>query len=384
MYAFDGPSTSKVIENAPAPITAYTDAQKWYLRDANWSPDFPTSAERILTSYTNERRFANMPGLPPSVVIAFEPAFFERLLAFVGPVSAEGKTYSSENVMDFLEKDVEQDFLKKGLAVSERKKIVAEVGGRLMEKLKKIPAEKYAKLVHLLAGSLADKQILLYAQDPAMLKPLDARGWTGRTLGSSSDFLWVVDANLGGFKTDRVLDRNIGYTLDTSDANHLKATVTLTYHHTHPGFDYRTTRYRSYTRIYVPDGSTFISSSGSMKNDLHETHGVLVPGTVDVTHELGKTVFGTFWAIEPGKTGTLSFTYELPPSVVTSIAENQYILVWQKQPGVDNATLTLDLRLGKNIQTVSPPEDQKYWGDTRVQMDLVSQRDQTIQVKLAP
>ena len=335
--------------------------------------------------FSVERVFAGRGSdVTPTTMIAFEPGFFERMFVLTGPVTVEGKEYTSKNVMDILEKEVEINYAKNGIAERDRKKVIAEIGGAMLQRLRELPASMYPNIIHEVASALKEKQILLYAQDPALLKSLDAKGWTGRTQPTIVDSLWVVDANLGAYKTDRVMDRTISYKMDATDLNHPTATVTLTYHHTLPLFDWRTTRYRSYTRVYVPDGAKLISSSGAMKNDLHETRNVFTSGDVDVMHELGKTVYGAFWAIEPGKTGSLSFTYELPASVADAIRAHTYQFDWQKQPGVDQASLTVDLRLGKNIQSVSPPEKESEWGDTNVRETLTSQTDQRIQVKLAP
>ena len=39
------------------------------------------------------------------------------------------------------------------------------------------------------------------------------------------------------------------------------------------------------------------------------------PGVIDVSQEHGKTVFGSFFSVEPGETGSLTITYKLPVSV---------------------------------------------------------------------
>jgi len=41
-------------EEAPAPIAKYLEQKYWSLRDINWSPDFPTTAEKALYMYDKE------------------------------------------------------------------------------------------------------------------------------------------------------------------------------------------------------------------------------------------------------------------------------------------------------------------------------------------
>ena len=68
-------------------------------------------------------------------------------------------------------------------------------------------------------------------------------------------------------------------------------------------------------------------------------------GAVDVTRELGKSVFGTFWVVEPGKTGTLTFRYALPASVSDRAASGSYRLDWMKQAGNDQTSYGLSVAL---------------------------------------
>ena len=222
---------------------------------------------------------------------------------------------------------------------------------------------------------------MAYSQDPALLKVLDARGWTARAKPTNGDFLWVVDANLAALKTDGVMDKKIAYTLDAHDPENPIATVTLTYKDLAQKIDWRYTRYRSYTRVYVPEGATLIKTEGAMKDDRYKTGGVAVNGPVDVTKELGKTVFGAFWSIEPGQTGTLSFTYKLPTSIFELLDSGSYRLDWPKQAGADRTALTATLLFDKTVTGASPSEERSNWGDATYEYQTDSLQDQTVRIR---
>ncbi len=376
VYNIDNPSSYDWHEVPPAPIAKQLGVSAWYLRDANWSPDFPTSANRILDFYAREVALGTGKPVadPPNAVLALEPAFFEDLLRLTGPVTVDGETYDASNFFDKIQYQVEEGFLKEGIPLEQRKDIVNKIGAAIFDKLKALPFSRWNEVTNLATQAFQRKQIMVYAQDPSVLKTLDAKRWTGRMMATNGDFLEVVDANLAALKTDGVMNKKVAYTLDATDPAHPRATVTLTYTNTNKVIDWRYTRYRSYTRIYVPDGATLISSHGAMKDDLTKTGGVVVPGQVDVTHELGKTVFGAFWAIEPGKTGTLTFTYALSPAVVSSTT---YHLDWPKQAGADHTQLTLDLSFDKTLQSAVPGEDASQFGDSRYEYTTDSLEDRT-------
>ncbi|MEW6567729.1 MAG: DUF4012 domain-containing protein, partial [Chloroflexota bacterium] len=64
---------------APPPLERYMQAGQWLVRDANWSPDFPTSALQIRELYTYST------GTQTDGVIAFDLTALARILAVTGP-----------------------------------------------------------------------------------------------------------------------------------------------------------------------------------------------------------------------------------------------------------------------------------------------------------
>lgn len=384
VYNIDNPVSGVWKETPPEPITKYLGLQNWFLRDANWSPDFPTSADRILEFYIRESEMQLHAELPhrPTAYLALEPGMFASLLRLTGPLTVDGEIYDASNFFEKIEYKVEVEWHQKGLPVEKRKEVISKIGDEMVKKIFDLPAERWPEILHVVTQSLERKQIMAYSREPDLQSLFESRGWTARTKSTDGDFMWVVDANLAALKTDGAMKKSVHYKIDATDPQGPKATVTLTYANTAKGFtDYRYTRYRTYTRVYVPEGSTLISSSGAMKDDLNMTGGVMIPGTVDIFKELGKNVFGTFWSIEPGRTRNLSFTYRLPKELADRIKAGDYHLDWMKQPGVDEASLTVDLSFGKNIQSASPPEDQKLWGDGKYEYKTSSLTDREFEVK---
>lgn len=384
VYNIDNPVSGVWKETPPEPIRQYLGLNNWFLRDANWSPDFPTSADRVLDFYIRESELqAHAPlSNPPSTYVALEPGLFEALLRMTGPLTVDGKTFNAENFFEKLEFEVEVGWHQQGLPVEKRKEIVSRLGQELVKKLFSLPAARWPEVLDVLTLALERKQIMIYSRDPGLLRLLDARGWTARTKSQTGDFVWVVDANLAALKTDGAMNKSVTYNLDATDPQEPKVTVNLEYTNTAKGFeDYRYTRYRTYTRVYVPEGSELIESQGAMQDDLNKTGGKLIPGKVDVFNELGKTVYGAFWSIEPNSTGNLSFTYRLPPYIAKQIRQNEYQLDWSKQPGADETNLTVNLLFDKNIKSATPSEERNKWGDARYEYQTDSLMDRSFVIK---
>jgi hypothetical protein len=370
VYSLDDPVKDKWKDPVPEPMKRWLGVKAWYLRDRNWSPDFPQSAEDIMQTYARERAMAASSTIEEvNGVIAFEPAFFEDLLRFTGSLTVGTRTFTAENFFDQLQYDTEIGFAQKGIPVAKRKEIVLQLGDALVARLMSLPARQWPQLLDLLAKGFQEKNILISVRDAQTQALLDAHGWTGRTRTAAGDYLWVVDANLGAFKTDGVMEKNISYSLDTRGNGAPIATVKLTYHNTNSIPNWRYIQYRDYVRIYVPDGSTFMGLTGATS---------LAP--VTVTHELGKTAFGIPWTVDPGATATLTIQYRLPEAIGTQILQNSYQLLVQKQPG-SNTQLTIDHAFGKNLTYAAPSEAAKEIGDAFYRVSLPMTVDRLFQIR---
>ncbi|MFA6429549.1 MAG: DUF4012 domain-containing protein [Patescibacteria group bacterium] len=363
VYSIDLPISGVWPDEPPAPLKRWLELKKWFLRDSNWSPDFPTSAQRIMDVYYRERAMASATTTAIDGVIALNPDFFRDLLRLSGPVEAEGKIFTADNFFDLMEWEVEVEFLKTGKPRAERKELIGKVGEALVQKLMSQPASEWPKMLDAVTAAFDRKDVLVYANDPEILRMLDDRGWSGRMLATLDDYLWVVDSNMAAWKTDGVMEKQIFYSVDTTAPGGPLATVRLRYRNPILKPDWRYTRYRDYVRVYVPRGSELLSASGMMDNDIERSRGNVLPGTVDVSEENGKTVFGAFWAIEPKETRELIFTYRLPIMIVNPQASSYRLLV-QRQPG-NHAQLTVDHLFGKKLMTAVPAESAEEYGDHR-------------------
>ncbi len=266
---------------------------------------------------------------------------------------------------------MEVGYKQAGIAPHERKGIIGRMAHIMLERI----AKDYTllpQLVPVASAAVQAKDLQAFAFDDALEHWIAIHGAQGSLPESAGhDSLGVFDTNLASFKTDTVMDRSITYTLQGRNA-----TVTLRYVN-HGAFTWKTTRYRTYTRVYVPLGSRLIEVRGALEDDKTKNPRLL-PGTADVSEEHGYRVFGAFTAIEPQHSGTLSFTYELPESVVSGPS---YGLTLIKQAGTGSVPLTIDLKFGKTIERAEPASERSD-GDTYVLKGRFD-RDQHVGVQFA-
>lgn len=394
VYALDRLTEGKEKEAAPYPLSVYNQTPIWYLRDANWSPDFSVSAQKVIQKFQEETSLISLEArasIPYADtidgVIAFTPTFASQILKLTGPIVVSGQTFTSENISDKLEYQVEYGYAKQGIPEAQRKEIIGQLMDAVTQKMSEMPISEWGSVLAILEDAFSKKHFFLYHTNPDVEQVITHAGWSGNvTVGEGhappvqmhSDVQLVVDANMASLKTDPVVDRTISYQIVTGANGERIGRTSITYHHT-GSFDWKTSRYRTYTRLYVPLGSTLIRVIGALKNDQTQNPNKEA-GTPDVSSELGMTVFGAFIAIEPGATGTLTFEYTLADSVRSLIANNTYVLKVLKQNGARDHALTLDLNFGKNVLRAIPPEDTKEWGDTRYQLHTILDQDKEFNV----
>jgi hypothetical protein len=229
--------------------------------------------------------------------------------------------------------------------------------------MKAMPVSRLLEAVGILHRNLEEGHVLLSMRDNDLQTIVMNNDWGGKLKTVRGDYLTVIDANLASLKTDPAVRRTISYAISPQADGSFLGSVRILYDH-RGHFDWKTTRYRTYTRVYLPQGSEFASVIGAMENDKLKDPGRHA-GKADVGDELGRKWFGAFISIEPGEKRTLEFRFKVAPSVVQAIRAGKYSLDVEKQPGTVAHGLTLDLDFGKKVSSAEPPEDRSQWGDTR-------------------
>jgi hypothetical protein len=201
----------------PEPIKKYTASKRWFLQDANWSPDFPTSAQRVAWFIENslDEEIAG--------VVAMDTDLFEKLK-------------SSKLFVEMLIQALEEGKIKFWFADAVLTAVFQEAG---------------------LAGSIRS----------LVCPKIDG-------VSCIKDFLFPVEANLSLNQVNKFLLRD--YSLDIVYQNEvLLHKLIITYKNDSkagiwPGGDYK-----NYLRVLVPQEATnpsavFVSKDGSKTLDIDE------------------------------------------------------------------------------------------------------------------
>jgi hypothetical protein len=307
----------------PYPLQETLGIQSWKMRDSNFSPDFETNAQKAIEFYHLGGGQENFDG-----VIGVTSNVLGSLLKITGPIQLNDYpgTYDSSNAIISLEYQVEKGYSDQGIEKQDRKDIMNELFEEILNRINNLKTPQKIDLFESLIDSLNQKDIQIYFADPTLESQTELADWAGQVDPNwKNDFLMVVDANIGAFKSDYYVKRSIDYTIDLSQ-DQPTADLKITYDHTAVQKDWMTTNYRTYLRVYVPDGSHLDSWTN---NDTSPVFG----------NEFGKKYFGSLVTVPVGETKTVELKYTLPDN----IKNNPYDLKIQKESGINDVPVSLHI-----------------------------------------
>lgn len=388
--------------NSPQPLHLINP--RWEFQDANWYPDFPSSARQLSLFYGKSG------GPTTDGVIAVNATFMEKLLEVVGPVDMPeyGKKITSQNFFYETQKEVELDYDK---AENKPKKFIGDLAPKVLQRVIDADRETSVKLAGLLEQALSGKELQFWFADEDTQSRISALGWGGEVRQTAGDYFYVVHTNIAGQKTDLAMKDVIEHsTKILADGN---AIVTVTMKRTHNGQKgalFSGVRNVDYVRFYVPKGSTLVQADGFAPPDPKLFKIAPEDATSDpdiaaqerdsrtdrasgtrIAEESGKTVFGNWIQTDPGQTQIITLVYQLPPGTVRMTREDRgrlsslyerfgdgpltrldYSLMVQKQAGATPSTFTssVDLPRGYYVAHEAPARTEDERGRLNASVEL--------------
>ncbi len=354
VYNLDGLLETKGIDiEPPEPLKEHLGVSRWLMRDANWSPDFPTSAEQI-TNFYSQAMGDNIDG-----VLGLDLSVVQNLLELTGPIylAQFNESITAENFFEKTEFYSEAGYYS---GSPQKKTFLSLLSAKLLEKVLQLEAESFGQLAQIVKNSLVERHLLVYLPGGGVEKILAQKNWDGGVRSFTGDYLMVIDANVGATKANYYVKRNLNYALKNTDRQGgWEGVLTVNYVHGAASNAWPGGAYKNYLRVYVPKGSVLTKVERSSEGV--DTKALDITSEVDQTEENGKAVFGTVFTLDAGKSLSVTFTYDLPTSNLA--AEKSRSLLIQKQSGTVADPLTIDFLKPFGKEVVSAPEGSKRLGD---------------------
>ena len=332
---------------APEPMQRYMNIDLLLLRDANWSPDFPRTAQLAKAIYAQDA------GQSVDGVVSADLRAVQLLFEALGPLTVPGaeEPITAANIMEqlkrFFEKPTESGAVLSSEVSGEwwaqRKDFMPALAGAALGRLSSGQVN-YSALVEKSLRALNEGAIQIWVDDSDVASQLAKVGWDGGVHPEEgADFLLYVDTNMGYNKVDAVMERALTHQVSWPEGPDKPALVKTSMAYRHPieapdhecdptprygdSYDEMTQRcYFDYVRLYAPGGSELIDVEGVQPDSVSSQRG-----------ESGTQVFSGYFVMKPGDEHTVTFTYRLP----ADITPDGYRLVVQKQSGVTPTPLTV-------------------------------------------
>lgn len=249
VYSADGQLKGHV--EPPEAIKKYLGEANWYLRDANWDPDFSKTAKKIEWFLDKEidQQVAGVVGVDLNLI--------QSLLRVLGPVTLNdfNKVITAENLYLTTQSEVEDEFFAGSI---KKASFLTSLAKTLLEETKVISKEKYLDLLKAIAKSLDEKHIQISLNDPNSQAAIEQLGYAGKLNLSDdcgeqcyADYLAVIDSNLGVNKSNYFLERSFNLNNNLS-TERISNSLEINYQN-NSGLNLGPSGiYKSYTRVILP------------------------------------------------------------------------------------------------------------------------------------
>lgn len=361
-YNIDGTTVEKI--HAPEALRLINP--RFYFRDANWFADFPSSAKKTA------ELFEKAGGPTVDGVISVNASLMVDLLRIVGDVEMPeyDVTINADNFYFETQEQVEKKYDKEE---NRPKKFISDLFPKIIDKVLKLDQDKWLDMLSMFISQFDEKDIMIFFYNNELQKNIENVNWDGGLKETEKDYLNIVHSNVGGGKTDTVINQNADIKTEIQPDGSIINTVTLSREHRgNEDNDWTITKNVSYTRFYVPLGSTLVSAEGFDSDLYNVLKDPLEDGNVDpdilaseggkiidqqsqtrIYKESGKTVFGNFIGVEVGRTKSVQVKYKLPFKISFNpeTKTDHYSLFFQKQSGATPIHVTQRLSYPLSYQT---------------------------------
>ncbi len=322
----------------------------WQLADANWSPDWPTSAQDALRLYSNESGDTHIDG-----VIALTTYALDEILKVTGPVTIP-EFGVVVNPGDVTMTTLENTRTPGGPA--DRQAFLNPLAAVVLSKLEGLPNEQWQPMADTVQELVNRRLIMIWSADPALERSLAGGPIGGEIRQDPGDYVAVSEANVAPTsKYNLVVHRSSQLDVIIAADGSLDDTLGLSWQND-AGLDgepYATLRqfstnqgglYGAFVRVLVPSGSTLLDVSGQAGDPITDAD--------TIEPEAGRDAFGNNLLMSPGPSN-LSYHWQSTARATEAAGTWTYQLTVQKQPGTLAEPFAAQITLPAGATVVSAP-----------------------------
>ena len=336
--------------------------------NANWSPDWPLSAELMLDyGEAADDRLAGdqLPDIDGFITV--DPIVMEQLIPGTGPFRLErfGNDITANRAVHFLLYKAYASYPRPGVRRAALRGVVDQFIDKLFN-----PAHP-TELVSGMSESLSSKHMMIWMKDPDEQAFIERMNWDGAIEPAKrGDYLYWVEQNVGGNKFDYYTEHETTMDVEIDGSDAVVSSETTIHNET---FFPQPSWAMGDSGLPAPDGSRTTPTHEPMMN-------LYVPGNARLSdarvkgtrvdtpppagwdggrppehQESGKKVWSATLEIPPGEDGSVGFDYRVPDVIREEDGRSSYTLTVQHQPRVRPETLEIRLALPDDADAIVAP-----------------------------
>jgi len=335
----------------PVDLQRAIGESSWYLRDANWDPDFPTSASRIAWFVSKEL------SVQPDLVVSLNLATLVQLLDITGPVNS----ITSKNFYDQYFASLKSD--------PNSSQFLINLSQSLFSRLQSLTPSRLSQLLVIFLSSLYNRQIFI-APLSVSVPQLAIAGWSGgialsacrSALPCLNNYLYAVDSNVGVNKANAFITRKAQVAAIITPGQ-ISYTYRLALSNSSPDSTWPAGNYKNYLRVFLPpqikNPAVLINNQPLSEYYVSSEHNLSAVGFLSNTAPGATTEIEATWFEELPTTSRFHYQLDLPnqpgvppyPVAVTVTYPSGWFATTATVPTIASAgQLQYNLSLSRQIQ----------------------------------
>jgi len=330
----------------PQKIKDYLGVENWYLHDANWFPDFPTSGVKTEWFLTEET------GRTVDGVVGFNIFGVQEILKVLGEVNLP-KIKEKINAQNIEEKIVYTPYQSSFPGSTQNLDVFGQVVEAIYEKIK-VDASVQNSLIRVakaVYSSLEKKDLLVFLHQEEAGKLFKTFNWDGAVIVTAEcqkvidncfeDYLFLNEANLGFNKANYFIKRMINQSVSINEKGEVLNTLKIFYQNMSLSEVKPQGRYKTYLRVHLPSSSLVETV---MINDPEDsTFWVQIPlKNIDSNFENGRLNLGFLMEVPVKSKRIVEIKYS-NQTIIDLKKRFSYLLLNQKQSGLGETPYTFSL-----------------------------------------
>jgi len=320
----------------PEPIQQAFQHGTWELANADWEPDFPTSAKNLRWFFEKGNE------INPDILSIINLSTIKQILNIVGsfPVPEYSANLTPDNLYLFLQGKTETNFFP---GSTQKKDTLTAVGLALIKKAQGLSLLQKYRIAHILYTDLVNQNIMIHSNNLSFQTLLEQKKLAGVLSPGAFDTYSLVETNLGANKANQFVTRSTTHQISLAGQN-LRHEVTVKLINSSPEANpnppiHYGGNYVAYFRFYVPAEAKDISLTWS------DATSSATPST-QISPKYGLSEIG-FWQTTPaGAESTIKLSYGLFLPL-----HSRYSLSLLKQHGLISSPQTINIS-GKALSTL--------------------------------